>query len=179
MKLKDDSDNLFDHDDDIVINQQDNTITLVKNNDSDSVDLNKVLKNIGGKWNIELNYSPQSSVNQDPDEWIANKQYDILINVYEDLYNRLPYIDILHNITFSDFCSYLYDCKSTKRQYDIQIEEFKMYNLKNPSVHEWAVFFINDIKYLYNNYKAFSFGTLYDWILFCFEFSNTKQLPAF
>lgn len=168
---------LFDNDDNIVI--ENNKITIVKQHDNLTNKQLKTLKEINGVWNVELDLSPKSPMyNDQPDKWISNNQDDIYM-IFRDIQDIVCYMDILQKLKFTDLCDYLYESKGQKRKYNVYIEEFKMYSLRNPSVEEWALFHCNDLKYLYNNYRQYSFGTFYDFITFCYEFSHTEKLPDF
>lgn len=174
-----DEDLIFDKDDDIII--EDNKITLIKSNPHDlSKKMMKNLKELNGTWKIEFDSSSPKTPTlfTEQDRWISNNQ-DNIMSIYEELIDKSYYNDIFTKLTFDKLCDYLEDSRGYKRKYDVNIDDFKMYGLKNPSVEEWAMFYRSDILFLFANYRAYNFGTLYDFINFCYENSHTEKLPEY
>ena len=175
-----DDDYIFENDDEILF--KDNEILLLKhcNSSIDRAHIKKKLKEYDGSWNfIQLNNEINEVL---PDDWNV-KNFDFIANIYADMYNRSFYNNLFENLQLSDLTSYL-DTSRKQPSSNIvtgeQYEEYKLYGMKNPSIHEWTSFFIIDLHYLFNLYThttKFKFGNLDNFIEFCYKTSNTKRLP--
>ena len=177
-----DDDYIFENDDEIQF--KDNEILLIKHCNSliDRAHIKNKLKEYDGNWDfIQMSDETNEVL---PDDWII-KNFDLIKDIYADMYNRSFYNNLFENLKVSDLTYYLDNIRthpSAKIVTGEQYEEYKLYGMKKPSIHEWTSFFITDLHYLYSLYThmtKFRFGSLESFIQFCYKTSDTKRLPLY
>lgn len=171
--------------DDTVIFTKDKIILQKEQHNNDIFLINKYLKDLDGNWNLDVITKKEEDVNYSPEQWIHRNE-NICFEIFNDIKSKSDYSSILSELTYSNLCVYLENCTQVKYVNQdkkwILYEENKMYGIKNPCQNIWASFFIKELHFLYNLYTLssnLSFGTVDEFITFCFDNSYKKQLPQY
>jgi len=175
-----DDSELFDKDDTIVLER--NKIRLQKYNNEKSIsDINKFLKELDGNWTVDI-FNDDVYYNSSKNWIVKNKK--LIDTLYEELKEKSIYSDVLSNLTYEILCDYLETSSKSDYKYDNNdwnsYEEYKLYGMKKPNINEWTSFHVIELHKLYTTYdNYFKLGNIEDFIKFCFDNSETKQLPKY